>query len=384
MDQALFDDLQQTLTTRGPAAAIDRLCEQLRARKDYTGLFYALLMKKRHELGVTPVPTAPAQDLPREAHEPFEQAIRDAARLVGRLYLEDGDIPQGWVYFRMIGEPQPVAEALERHEPAEGEDLQSLVHLAFYEGVHPRRGFDWILNRNGICNAITTLSSQGDLGHQPEVRLHCVRQLVRALHRELRERLAADVERHEGTLPVGDSVRGLMAGRDYLFADEFAHIDTSHLGAVVQMSTVLEPGDEMEMARELCAYGQRLSPRLRYQSDPPFDDQYRDYGVFLAILAGDQVEEGLLHFRAKADQADPETVGTYPAEVLVNLLLRLGRPAEALAVARRYLAGVDNRRLTCPGISELCQQVRDYRTLAEVAREQGDPVHFVAGLIAGG
>jgi hypothetical protein len=383
MDPALFDDLQQTLTARGPAAAIDRLCEQLRARKDYTGLFYALLMKKRHELGVTPVPTAPAQDLPRETHEPFEQAIRDAARLVGRLYLEDGDIPQAWVYFRMIGEPQPVAEALERHEPAEGEDLQPLVHLAFYEGVHPRRGFEWILGRYGICNAITTMSSQGDLGHAPDVRLHCVKQLVRALHRELRERLAADVERREGKPPPDGSVRDLIAGRDYLFEDEFAHIDTSHLGAVVQMSTVLEPGEELEMARELCAYGQRLSPRLRYQSDPPFDEQYRDYGIFLAILAGDRVQEGLAHFRAKAEQADPETVGTYPAEVLVNLLLRLGRPAEALAVARRNLAGVDNRRLTCPGISELCQQVRDYRTLAEVAREQGDPVHFVAGLIAG-
>jgi hypothetical protein len=26
--------------------------------------------------------------------------------------------------------------------------------------------------------------------------------------------------------------------------------------------------------------------------------------------------------------------------------------------------------------------VGDYRTLAEVAREQGDPVHFIAGLLA--
>jgi hypothetical protein len=384
MDQELFNDLQKTLTTQGPAGAIDQLCEQLRRRKDYTGLFYALLMKKRYELGVSPVPTAPAQDLPREVHEPFEQAIRDAARLVGRLHLEDGELPQAWVYFRMIGEPQPVAEALERHEPAEGEDLQPLVHIAFYEGVHPRRGFEWILKRYGICNAITTMSGQGELGHDPEVRLHCTRQLVRALYDELRERLAADVERHEGKPPAETTVRGLMAGRDFLFADEFAHIDTSHLNSVVQMSIVLEPGEELDMARELCAYGERLSPRLRYQSDPPFDDQYRDYGVFLAILAGDQVEEGLQHFRTKAEQADPETIGTYPAEVLVNLLLRLGRPEEALAVGRRFLAAADNRRLTCPSIGELCQRLNDYQTLAEVAREQGDPVHFVAGLIAAG
>jgi hypothetical protein len=68
------------------------------------------------------------------------------------------------------------------------------------------------------------------------------------------------------------------------------------------------------------------------------------------------------------------------------LLLRLDRTAEALAVARRYLAGVEERRLSCPSIAELCQRTGDYRTLAEVARQQGNPVHFMAGLIhaAGG
>ena len=60
------------------------------------------------------------------------------------------------------------------------------------------------------------------------------------------------------------------------------------------------------------------------------------------------------------------------------------RKAEALAVARKHLVGVDNRQLTCPSVSELCQKVNDYRALADVAREQGDPVHFMAGLLAAG
>ncbi|HJT79092.1 MAG TPA: hypothetical protein VJ739_17990 [Gemmataceae bacterium] len=382
MDQAIFEQLQQTLAAKGPAAAIEQLCTDLREQKDYTGLFYALLMKRRHELGVSPIPTAPAQELPVEAHAPYEDAIREAARTVGDLHLRAGEIPQAWVYFRMIGEPEPVRAALEAHEPREDEDLQTLVQIAFYEGVHPRKGFDWILTRYGICNSITTLSSQMDLPHAPDVRPYCVQRLVRALYDELRERLRADIERREEPPAAGARVRDLLAGRDWLFADEFAHIDTSHLSSVVQMSTQLEPGAELDMARELCTYGQRLSGRLRYPGDPPFEDTYRDYGVYLSILAGDGVEEGLAHFRTKAEQADPETIGTYPAEVLVNLLLRLDRPAEALTVARRFLAGVTDRRLTCPGVGELCQKVKDYRTLAEVAREQGDPVHFVAGLIA--
>jgi hypothetical protein len=346
-------------------------------------------MKKRHELGVSPVPTAPSKELPERAHAPFEEAIRQAGRLVGRLYLDGGDLPQAWAYFRMIGEHGPVREALEKHQPAEGEDIQPLVHLAYYEGVHPRRGFDWILGRYGICNAITTLSSQ-ELPHPQEDKQYCLRRLVRALYEELRERLTADIERREGKRPpeadapegTRGVVRALMKGRDGLFADDCYHIDTSHLSSVVQMSIHLEPCDELHLARELCAYGKRLSNRFRQGGDPPFEDLYTAFDAYLSVLTGEDVEGGVAYFRDQAEKADPDTVGSYPAEVLVNLLLRLGREKEALDVARRKLSAVAGRRLTCPNVVELCQKVGDYRTLAEAAREQGDAVHFLAGRLA--
>jgi hypothetical protein len=381
MDPALFDELESTFNDAGPEAAIDRLCTTLRDRKDYSGLFYALLLKKRHELGVSPVPTGPAQDLPEETHVPYEDAIRDAGRLVGGLYLEEGNIPQAWMYFRMLGEPGPVAQALDQVRPGEGEDVQPLVEIAYHHGVNPKKGFDLVLERFGICSAIT-MTSGHEFPHGPEVREYCVKRLVRALYHELGERLKADIVRREGSAPAAATVRELMAGRDYLFEDEFYHIDVSHLGSVVQMSALLPRCEELALARELCEYGQRLSPRFQYPGDPPFEDQYCDYGLYLATLAGDNPEEGIAHFRAKADNADPDTAGTRPAEVLVNLLLRLDRPAEALAVARRHLANVDSRQLSCPGLTELCQKTHDFRTLADVAREQGDPVHFMAGLLA--
>jgi hypothetical protein len=381
MDQQLYDDLQRSIETEGPQAAIDRLCNALRVRKDYSNLFYALLMKKRHELGVCPIPTGAAQELPESAHEPYEEAIRQAGRQAGQLFLEEGNIPHAWAFYRMLGETEPVVTALEKVQPAEGEDCSPLVDIAYHQGLHPRKGFDMILDRFGICSAITMLGGQ-EFPHGPEVRDYCVKRIVRALYQELHERLSAEIERQEGTKPAATTVRELLAGRDWLFADEIYHIDVSHLGAVVQMSVHLGPCAELNMARELCAYGQRLSPRFQYNSDPPFEDQYRDHGVYLAILAGDDVEGGLAHFRKKVELADPETIGTYPAEVFINLLLRLGRGDEALAIARRYLAGTDERRLTCPGILELCQRTNDFRTMAEVAREQDNPVQFVAGLIA--
>ena len=172
-----------------------------------------------------------------------------------------------------------------------------------------------------------------------------------------------------------------MEGRDWLFEDDGYHIDTSHLSSVVQMSIHLTPCEELATAREMCAYGKRLSTRFRGRSEPPFEDMYEAYDRYLAILTGEDVEGGLAYFREQADKSEAEGAGTYSAEVLVNLLLRLERPKEALAVARKHLVKADGRQLTCPGVAELCQQVGDYQTLAEAAREHGDVVHFLAGLL---
>lgn len=381
MDAAIFDELQATLKSGGPDPAIAQLCQSLRERQDYAGLFYALLLKKRHELGVSPIPTGPAQDLPAEVHAPYEEAIRDAGRLVGQLYLDAGDIPRAWAYFRMIGEPEPVAAALEKHQPAEGADIQPLVDIAFYQGVHPRRGFDLLLDHAGICNAITTLGGQ-EFPYGNENRDYCIKRLVHALYRELVERIRADAERSEGRPARENTVRELMAAHPALFEGDFYHIDLSHLSSVVQMSTLLAAGPELDLARELCEYGKRLSPNFQHRAEPPFENTYHDYAFYLAALADDRMDDAITHFRRKAEDADPETVGTGSAEVLVNLLLRLNRPAEALATARQFLSGATEGPLSCPSLSDLCQRAQDYQALAAIAREQNDPVHFMAGLIA--
>ena len=76
MNPALFDELQSGLKAQGPDAALDRLEARLREQKDYNDLFYALLMKKRHQLGVVPVPTSPTQDIPAQHHAAYEEAAQ--------------------------------------------------------------------------------------------------------------------------------------------------------------------------------------------------------------------------------------------------------------------------------------------------------------------
>lgn len=380
MDAQLFDQLEQTFKQAGPTAAIDKLCDELKAAKDYQALFYALLMKKRFELGVSPIATGSNQDLPAEVHRAFEDGIADAARTVGQLYLRDGMIPQAWGYYRMLGETGPVAQALDAVKIDDNVDAQALIDIAFHQGVLPGKGFDWVLDRFGICSAITVMG--GDAQYPPEVRATCSKKLIRALHRELIERLRAEIQRVQNFAPSATTVRELLEGRDWLFADDFYHIDLSHLNSVVQMATQLDNCEELKLARDLCVYGAKLSPRFRYQAEPPFEDQYTDYDKYLAILTGEEVEPGIAHFRAKVESHPPETAGTFATEVFVNLLMRLGREQEALEVVRKYLAPLGETRLSCPNLVELCQQTKRFDVLAEAARAQGNAVNFVAGLIA--
>src|SRR5262245_56695178 len=72
LDPATFDRVRAALASAGPKAAAEKLVAELRAAEDFSNLFYALLLKKRVELGVSPFPTGASTELPPETHEPYE------------------------------------------------------------------------------------------------------------------------------------------------------------------------------------------------------------------------------------------------------------------------------------------------------------------------
>lgn len=380
ISDAAFDRLKVALAERGPAAAVDELIAELRRTEDFQGLFYALLMKKRIELGVSPFPTGPANELPAHTHEPYEEAIRTAGRHVGELLLARGEYAKAWAFYRMLGEPEPVREALEKFTPGPDDDVYPIIEIAWQSGVLPKKGFDLVLDRHGICSAITMVSGS-DLGSNPELREYCVGRLAAALHSQLTERLKGDLAGRDAPVPDSASVSQLVDAHPELFADDAYHIDTSHLSSVVQMSTYLPAGPALNHARELCVYGRKLAPNLQGNNDAPFEENYDDYLAYLNVLSGEKVEEGLARFAAKAAREAVEGA-TYAAQVYVNLLLRANRVDEALAAAKKFLLAEDDRNLICPGVSELARRAGDFTALAEAAKARNDAVGFLAGLIA--
>jgi hypothetical protein len=380
LDPALFDRLRSALAADGPRAAVDRLCDDLQAAGDVQNLFYARLLRARLDLGVSPFPTGPSSDLPPHTHEPYEAAIRTAGREAGHALLARGDIPKAWTFFRMLGEPDPVREALKAYTPGPDDDTYPVVEVAWQQGLLPEKGFDLVLDRSGVCAAIT-MTHSSDLSQNPALRDYCTRRLVKAVYDQLSDRLRGDLVGRgidPGVKPVGQ----LVADHPDLFAEDVYHIDTSHLSSVCQMALTLPPGQELGLARELCAYGEKLSPGLRGSNDPPFDDTYADYRRYLDVVAGVEVEAGLAHFRKKLEAGAAEGY-RYPAEVMVNLLLKADRLPEAVAVAKEHLADADERSLSCPSLAELAKRAGDYGSLAESAKAKADPVTYLAALIAG-
>ncbi len=376
-----FDVLDTTLKASGPNAVLESLIGQLEQAGEYRALLDALLLKARHDLGISLVPLSSLSDLPEPLRSQYEQRYLDAIRFVGRKLLDAGDIPAAWPYFRAISEPDLVARALDAYQPNEADErLGQIVEVAFNQGANPRKGFELILEHYGTCSAITAFEQ---LPTDESVRTACADKLIRQLHSHLTANLRAELAQRDPSLaPEGARIPELLAGNDWLFGDDMYHIDVSHLGAVVRMAPMLKDSETIALAVELTDYGRRLSERHRYEGEPPFENTYEDHAVYLRALLGQKVDEAIAHFRAKLVPPDRDRpVDSYPAQILVGLLVRLERLNDAIDIAAEHLAMFPESMLACPSVSQLCQRAGQPGRLAGIARAHGDLVNYAAAIL---
>jgi len=375
MSDNTFHLVEQALRSGGSEAGFDFLARRFREEKDYPRLFEARLMKKRHELGLPLIQIDQLEDLPNDVRRTYEEGFIQAAREVGNLFLADGNVQRAWPYFRAIGETAPIAAAIEQIESQE--EIAPIIEIAFHEGVHPRKGFELILSNYGICRAITSFHQYPGRNGRED----CLRILIRRVHGDLVENLKRTISQNEGQAPETRSIPELIAGRNWLFEGNSYYLDTSHVVSVIQFSLELNDRETLALGLELTEYGSHLSSLFQYRGDPPFQNVYLDHGIYLRALLGEGVEEAIRHFRNKLTEGDPSARGSEPAQVLVRLLARLERYAEAIEVSLEHLHPLDPTQLACPSVLQLCQLAGDYTQLMKLAREQGDLLSFAAGVL---
>jgi hypothetical protein len=367
--------IEQAMASGGAACALDLLARKFLDEKQYTQLFEARLMQKRLELGLPLIQLGAIEDLPEPERSGYEDGVRKAARETGALFLADGDIPHAWPYFRAVGEHQAIASAIEAAQP--GDQIEALIDIALGQRVHPRKGLEMVIAQHGICRAITYFEQFPEL----EDREACLILLVRTLHAELVANLRNAIGRRESQPPTASGIPALIAGRDWLFGEFDAYVDTSHVINVIRFAMDLVDPDAIRLALELCEYGAHLSPQFRMRGEPPFDDIYRDHATYLHGLLGVNLDAAIEHFRAKIVSQDDPMRAVQSAEALVGLLVRQERYSQAVEISLEHLRGVPAHQLACPTLFQLCQLAGDSEQLRELARARGDLLSFAAGTI---
>ena len=141
--------------------------------------------------------------------------------------------------------------------------------------------------------------------------------------------------------------------------------------------------EALRMAAELADYGRRLPDTGFYAAGMPVQDHLNDCSLYLHALLGENVEEAVAYFRKKIADAGPDASG--PAQLLVYLFVRLGRPDEALEYALEHLADVPAEELRLsPSIAQLCHMSNRLDRLLDYARARQDVLTFVSGLVLQG
>ncbi len=371
----VFDRVRNALTAGDTEAGFELAVQRFRDEGAYPLIFEARLMQKRHELGMPLIQTGPWRGLAPDVQAAYEKATIKAAREVGTLFLDAGEIGKAWPYFRALGEKEPVHTAIERFNgDASSDILDGIIEVAYHEQVHPRKGFELILKHYGTCRAITNFSQYP----VEEGRQDCAHLLAENVHSELVGNIKHAIRQKEGDEPATDDLAAIVDGRDWLFEGNAYYLDTSHVSSLVQMSTSIEREDTLELLYGLSEYGRRLGEMYQFPGNPPFENVFEDHGAYLRAVIGRDIEGGLAHFRRKVETCDPQVAGTTPAQVLVSLLVRIGRADEAADIAIRHLSEADPQFLTCPTVLQLCQMAGDYERLADISRQRRDLLSFAA------
>ncbi len=379
MDNPEFEQLDESLRSAKPSEALDHLAGALADRGDFRGALEAMLLRARLDLGLPLVQPGSLADLPEPARTRYEDRYVEAIRKVGGLILATGEIAAAWGYFRAIGEKEPVVAAIDQFQPGE-DDLErvgEVIDVALGQGVHPRRGFDLILDHHGTCSALTAFDS---LPPDEGTRRYAADRLTRQLHSDLLINLKAELTRRGQPTPSPEApVSQWLEGRDWLFADDSYHLDISHLAMVVRLSTLLTDPATIRLAVGLTDYGRKLSDRLQADGEPPFDDFYADHATYLKATLGEDIDGAIRHFESKLTPPDPSNCeAPIKAQTLVRLLDRLGRTEQAFEVAAHYLGHLPDGALGEPTLFHLGQTLGQMDRLAEIARATGDPVRYAA------
>ncbi len=401
-----YEQLTTIAATAGVDAMFTTLATMLKERKRWHALFDTRLLQARFALGIAMVGDV-AQIDPAKRLLLDERSL-EACREVGWPLVEEGHVAAGWMYLRAAAEPEEMAQSLAtlaarldkqpsaaepENDEAASQTLQEIITVALWEGVHPALGLSLLLAHNGTCNGITAyeqaISRLPMLRQQPAADV-----LVDHLYGEISVALAADLLQRGTVLPAptshsstpGDaSIAALLEAAGGMADDPAIHVDVSHLQSVLRLARVCTKLASIQKAWQLAHYACRLPAEAVYPGEAPFANVAESSKLFYGAQLGFDVEKAIRFFRSAAATARLEDSGTLPADTLVLLLWRIGRPTEALHAALERpndasMASSMQATGMLPSLVELAAIGPDWEMLRAACRARGDEITFAVTL----
>ena len=376
---SLFDQLEQQSTSGGVDAVLQHLITSLQQDKKHHELFEALKMQVRHRAGLPLLYGESGDDLDSKQRTLLEDGLLGACRQVGTGLLEDGRVSEGWMYMRPVGDMSAAREMINKIE-VQDDNIDEMVEVLLQEGVDPARGFSVVLQNYGTCNAITTFESvmpqKGKADQRAVAQL-----LLRHVHQELFTNVKADVAGRQESEPTATTLAELIAGQEGMFGEHSYHIDTTHLASTTRFSRILEDEESLRLALDLTEYGKELHEQFQYEGDEPFTDIYRDHAFYFQALLGENLDEALAYFKDRSDNVDTNQWGTVGIETYIDLLARVGKIEEAIAVTIEKTQPGQRTMGLAPSLLELCERSGNYSPLMDACRGADDVLGFATGLM---
>jgi len=376
---SLFDQLEQQSTSGGVDAVLEHLITSLQQDKKHHELFEALKMQVRHRAGLPLLYGESGDDLDSKQRTLLEDGLLGACRQVGTALLEDGRVSEGWMYMRPVGDMAAAREMINKIE-VQDDNIDEMVEVLLQEGVDPARGFSVVLQNYGTCNAITTFESvmpqKGKADQRAVAQL-----LLRHVHQELFANVKADVAGRQESEPTATTLAELIAGQEGMFGEHSYHIDTTHLASTTRISRILEDEESLRLALDLTQYGKELHEQFQYEGEEPFTDIYRHHAFYYQALLGENLDEALAHFKDRSDNVDPKEWGTAAIEIYIDLLARVGKIEEAIAVTIEKIKPGQRTMGLAPSLLELCERGGNYSPLMDACRGSDDVLGFATGLM---
>ncbi|MEP0345161.1 hypothetical protein, partial [Rhodopirellula bahusiensis] len=222
------------------------------------------------------------------------------------------------------------------------DNYDEMTQVLLHESIDLRRGYNAVLKHQGTCNSITLYDqaiatrSRADRQIAAECLLTSFyNELLSLVRDDFRNRgpengvSAETIEEDAANLNLGE----LIAKHKWILGGGGYHLDTTHLSSTVRFATVIDNREMIDQALQLCQYGRRLPSDFQYPGEEPFVDFYPAHSAFFSALLGQSVDTALRMFEQKARTVDVNVAGAGAIETYIDLLDRVGRPAEALRAA---------------------------------------------------